>query len=178
VRPRGLGARRGFTLVEAVATMTVVTILGGVGGSLVYSGVRANRDVAVRSQLHEELCLAVEAVCGVVRGIPARPGPAPDITAVTAASISWAGGGQVWLNGSTLMLTEPGSASIELLRDVSVFEVQCYDASGTALAQSLSGSACDAVQRVQVSVTAVREGVSESVRTRVFIRSLQVGMSP
>jgi prepilin-type N-terminal cleavage/methylation domain-containing protein len=177
-RPR---TARGFTLVEAIATMTVIAILGSVSSSLIYSGVRAYRDAAGQAQLHEEMSTALESITRALRGIPAGqidPVAYPSITAVQADSIQWGTSARLWLSGSNLQFQEDGGTAYTLLTGVTSFSIQCYDEAGTALGTNLNASASQNVRRIQVQVTASKDGATETLRTRVFIRCTMEGALP
>lgn len=173
------GRRPGFTLVEAIAAMTVLSVLAGLSSMLMYSAVVASRDVSVQGQLHEEVSTAMEQVARALREIPAvQKGAvlAPAIDQVTPSSIHW-GTSTLSLSGTELHLVEDGVAAI-LLRDVTAFSIQCYDDTNAPLPGSISGAGTGEIQRVAVLLTISRSGVSETLQMRVFIRSLMVGATP
>ena len=172
---------RGFTLVEAIATMVVIGVLGSVSSSLIYSGVRAYRDAAGQAQLHEEMSTALESITRALRGIPAgqvEPFAIPSVTAVQPSSINWGTAARLWLNGSSLQLQEDGAAAYTLLTGVTAFSVQTYDEAGAALAANLNATASQSVRRVQVQITATKDGVTETLRTKVYIRCTMEGALP
>ena len=74
-----------------------------------------------------------------------------------------------------VMLVEDGGAAAVLLSDVSSLAVQTYDESNAALAASLSGAACDDIRRVAVAITIERSGVTETLRTKLFLRCTMAG---
>ena len=73
------------------------------------------------------------------------------------------------------MLAVDGAAAGVLLSDVVAFAVSTYDEDDTALAASLSGASCDPIRRVFVTATLSRDGTSETLAGRVFIRSTMSG---
>ena len=79
------------------------------------------------------------------------------------------------LSGADLLLAVDGGAAAVLLADVTAFSVQTYDEDDAALADSLSGVACDPIRRVALDVTLQRHSVSETLRTKLFIRSTMSG---
>jgi hypothetical protein len=172
--------RRGFTLVEAITTITLISLLGSSGAVLISTGARAYSAAAGQAQLHQELSTAMEMVVRAIREIPADSAAtslAPSITSVTATSIAW-GTSSLSLTGTNLEYVESGGTARVLLSDVTSFSVQCYNESNVAMAATLSGVATKPVQRVQVQVTVARNGISETLRTRVFMRSLLYGGAP
>jgi prepilin-type N-terminal cleavage/methylation domain-containing protein len=163
--------RRGFTLIELMAAMVVLAILGTTAASVMVRATTINTDTRTRTRIHTELATAMEQVDRALRTIPARVGlSTPWIDTVTASSISFGGTGQLSLSGSDLRLALPGEAAATILRDVSALSVRTYDATGTLMSASLSGSACDAIRRVEVTVTVTTGGLSDTLRTRVFLR--------
>ena len=109
----------------------------------------------------------------------AASGIAPNIDTVTATSIAWtdtdSDSYSLSLSGADLMLAVDGGAAAVLLADATAFSVATYDEDNAALAASLAGVACDPIRRVALDVTLQRHGVSESLRTKVFIRSTMSG---
>ena len=73
------------------------------------------------------------------------------------------------------MITEAGGTARPVLNDVTAFTVTCYNESNAALAASLSGAATQPIRRIQIQVTVSRQGVTESLRARAFVRSLMTG---
>ncbi len=168
--PRRAGA--GFTLIETIATITILAVLGSTASMLVMTSVNGFTQAATAAQLHSEASIAFDRIDRAMRGIPGSasvPG-APDISSITATSITWQTNYSLSLSGTQLMLVENGGTSRVLISDVTTFSVQAYDESNTALAASLSGSACDVVQRLRFTVIMQRNGVSQTLRSKVFLR--------
>jgi type II secretory pathway pseudopilin PulG len=182
-RQRHTPARaRGFTLVEAIAAMSVIVALSSVGSAVVYSGIRSCRGAYASAQLHEEVSTAMERVVRELRCIaPNTSAPvvgAAQISSVTGTSISFGSGSSVTLSGGALVFSDSGAAAVTLLRDVTSFSLRCYDESNAALPSSLSGSGCYPIRRIEVTLGSGREGSTETVRTRVFIRGSMEGDAP
>lgn len=170
--------RRAFTLVELIATMAILAALGSVISVIVSTSVNGYTRASTNAQLHSELSIALDRIDQMLRFIPPSAAGDPDISSVTATSITWSTNWALTLSGTQLLLSEAGGPSSILLKDVSAFSVTAYDQSNTALAASLSGGACDSIRRIRVSITLTRSGVSETLRTKVFIRSMMSGVSP
>jgi prepilin-type N-terminal cleavage/methylation domain-containing protein len=183
VRPTRRGrvaVRRGFTLVELIATTVVLAALGSVASSLLISAINAYSNSAIQAQLHNEQSIAMERIVRELRKCPrdtSASSTAPMISTVTANSITWNGSSTLSLSGSQLMFADAGATARPLLSNVTDFQVQTYDESNTALGASLSGSACNPIRRVNFLITSQRSGVTETLTTRVFIRSTMVGNS-
>lgn len=169
------GSRGGFTLVEAIASVVVVATLASVGSAVMYAAIGAYRSAAETLQLHEEVSTAMETITRVLREIPrdsGSPEPAPAISQVSSTAIAFAGSSSLSLTGMQLRLVQGGQPFRTLLENVSALTIRCYDADNALLPATLAGSDCRAIRRVSVEVTVRRGGVAETLRTRVFIRSL------
>ncbi len=62
-----------------------------------------------------------------------------------------------------------------LVDDVTAFAVRSFDESNAPLGANLSGAACDPIRRVELELTLQRHAVSQTTRTRTFIRSTMSG---
>lgn len=179
-RPHPSSRVRGFTLVEAVATMAIIAVIGVVSSRAVMAGVDAYGAAAVRAQLAGEMSAAMERIAAELRTIPVRAGvePAePDLDSLSAVAVSWGDDNALSLSGGQLMLTVNGQAA-PLMADVTNLSIQAFDHENQPLAADLSGDACDAVRRIAVTLTASRGGVTETLRMRVFLRSMATGAAP
>ncbi|MFN9973951.1 MAG: type II secretion system protein [Phycisphaerae bacterium] len=180
LRHAALSNRRAFSLVEVIATMVIVGFLGVVIASMVRHAVDGYSGAAVRAELLNNASAALERLVTGVRDIPLRASitPAePWITSITANSISVVGNHGISLSGTNLQLIVAGVATT-LVGDVSDFQVRAFDQSNAAMATALSGDECDPVRRLQFTLTLSRNGVSETVRTRVFLRCMMSGATP
>jgi len=66
---------------------------------------------------------------------------------------------------------ESGSAPFTLANDVRLFAVQTFDESSNALPGTMSGAACRDIRQIELTLTLSRHGVSETLRTRIFVRA-------
>jgi type II secretory pathway pseudopilin PulG len=176
----GQRQRSGFTLVEAIAVMCVLAIVGSLSSALIHTGVASYRDAAAQSLLHEEAATALARLAVELRRIPLDSGAgttAPLISSVTATSMAWNGNYSLALSGSELRLVEAGGPAATLLDNVVSLTIQCFDESNTAMAAGLSGAACHPIRRVSVWVTVARDGRTDSLRCKFFIRSAMKGGS-
>jgi type II secretory pathway pseudopilin PulG len=165
---------RAFTLVEAVASIAVLAVIGSVSSSLILNSVDGYADAAASAQLHSEASAALERIERELRSIEldaAAAGIAPNIDSVTASSIAWHGDSSLSLSGTNLMLAADGGAAAVLASDVAAFTIQTFDESNNALAASLAGTACDPIRRIRIELTLSRHGVSEFLRTRFHLRA-------
>ena len=74
-----------------------------------------------------------------------------------------------------LILQIDGGAGATLLTGVTGLTVKAFDKDNTELVLPLAGAACDPVRRISVEITQERNGVSQSLRGKVFIRSTMAG---
>lgn len=167
--------RRGFTLVELIAAITVLAAMGSVVSVVLTSAIDGYTRASTSAQLHTELSIAIDRIDQFLRFIPYNGVSGPDVVSVTGSSITWQTDWSLELVGDELRLVEDGGPSRVLLEDVTDFSVQAFDQSNAGLAANIAGSGCDAIQRLQITVTQDRNGVSETLRTRVFIRGLAAG---
>jgi prepilin-type N-terminal cleavage/methylation domain-containing protein len=171
---------RGFTLVEAVATMTILAVVSVAASRIIFTAADNYAGSAVRSELSASASAAMERIAFELRRIPSRDGApgVPRIDSVTPAAIAWGGNSTLAHTGTALTLMIDGGAPRTLLGDVQAFSIACFDSSNQPLAANLSGSACDAVRRIELTLTLSRAGASETLRTRVFPRSAAGGGQP
>lgn len=178
-RSRRLG--RGFTLVESMATVVVLSVLGSVSSFLILEAVGSYIDASTSTQLHAEVSIAMDRIMRELRKIEldsSAAGIAPNITTTNPTWMNWQDSDsdlyQLLLAGSVLKLTIDGGASADLLSDVTAFSVKTFDQDNTQLGDSLSGGACDGIRRIEIEMTLERGGVSDTLRCRTFIRSTMI----
>lgn len=170
--------RRGFTLVELVASMVIIATVGTLGATIIYTAMNGFFQASTRAQLQCELATALDRIAQELHDIPndsSASSLAPDIASVSASSISWNTGYALTLSGTNLMFSDNGASSALLLPNVSAFTIQTYDESNTALGASLSGTGCDAIRRIQITITMTQSNISETLRTKIFVRSMMSG---
>ena len=170
-------ARPGFTLIELLATMTVVGALGSIAASILIASISGLMESTTRAQLHTELSIALDRVDGEVRNIPRDSSASdivPDIDSLSPTSIEWSGSDEISLDGSQLNLTLGGDSAV-LLNNVTALSIKAYDEDNVEMASSLNGANCDDIRRLEVSITASRDGITEHLRTKVYLRCTMAG---
>jgi len=168
---------RAFTLIELIATMAVVGALGSIAASILIASIGGLMGATTSAQLHTELSIALDRIDRELRNIPVdgtASDIAPDIDSLTAASITWSTSNQISLAGSQLNLTLGGTSAV-LLDDVTAFSVKAFNESNTQMGASLSGAACDDIRRLLIEITVSREGVTERLRTKIYLRCTMAG---
>jgi prepilin-type N-terminal cleavage/methylation domain-containing protein len=173
---------RGFTLVETMATIAVLGILASIASHVLVESVGRCLDAMTAAQIHSELSVAMDRITREIRRINldgGAGGVAPDINAVETDTLTWEDldddDYEVAFGGGTLTLQVDGGAPAVLLTDVTACTIATFDEDNAPLGASLAGAACDDIRRVSVSVTVTRGGVSETLRTKVFIRATMEG---
>lgn len=171
-------SRRGFTLVEAIAAITIIATLGSISSTLIFTAVTSYRDATTRAAIHCEISAAYDRLfrelCGVSRDTSATV-VAPRISSLTVTSVSWNSNCTLTLTGNQLTLAMNGGSARVILNHVTSFSITAYNESNTALAASLSGTATQAIRRIQIQVTVSRNGVSETLRSKLFLRCTMQG---
>ena len=169
--------RAGFTLIELIATIVVIGAVGSVASFMVGSSVNGYVGAAVQAQLHSELSVSLDRIDRELRKIPPElaGSVSPDIVSITPTLIQWNGNYRFHLSSGRVYYTDGGGTARILQEDVTAFSVQAFDESNAALAGTLNDAACDAVRRVQITLTVQRSGVTETLRTKIFLRCTMEG---
>ena len=178
--------RCGFTLMESIATIVILAILGSIASFLVVDAVDGYVSASGSAQLHAEGSLALDRIMRELRKIELDPAldptVAPHIDAVTANSITWdeTSTGVHSLSwsataGDPVMLQIDGAAAIILIDDITGFTVSTFDAANLALPAVPSAAERETIRRIAVVLTIQRSGITESVQTKLFIRSTMSG---
>lgn len=169
--------RRGFTLIEVIVTISILGALGSVGSMLVMTSVGGFTASATGAQLHAEASISLDRIDRELRNIPrndAAINPSPDISNVTANSITWQTDWSLVLSGTNLMFTEDGGTAHVLLSNVEEFSVVAFDESNAAMSNTLSGAACENIRRLRVTIGLRRSGILQTLRTKVFLRCMMI----
>jgi len=161
--------QRGFTLIEAIATIVVLGLLGSIASTILFTASNGYLSAATTAQLHGEASAAMDRVIRDVRNIPSTA-DGPAINSMTATSIAWDGGFSIALSGSQLTVTSDGTSYV-LAEDVAVFQVQAFNHAGQQLPATLNAEQAQAVRRVVLTLTLQRHDVSHTLRSGAFIRS-------
>ncbi len=175
---RGGPARRGFTLVETITAASLTAVLAMSSTALVYTSVGAYRDATTRAQLAEESSAAMDRLTRALWSIgrdSTAPIIAPAIASLAPTSIVWNGNWSLTLTGDQLMISENGATARPILRNVTAFSIQALDQTNTAMAATLTAAATQPIRRLQIQITVSRNGVDETLRSKVFIRSTMTG---
>lgn len=174
--------RRGFTIIELLASMVVMSVLGTLGSVLLLNAADGYTDAVTRTRAHADLSVTFDRIVREVRSIgldDGASGVAPDIDRLTPELLRWRDSDdEVWqitLTGTNLTLAADGGAPAVLLGDVSDVNFVAYGDTHDTLAASLNGNACDDIRRIGIEVEVTRDGLVESLRTLVYLRGTLEG---
>lgn len=172
------GARHGFTLVEVIATIVILAVIGSMASRTILAAMDGYVRASTQAQLHSELSIALERIERELRKIPIKSNYgslAPNISSVSATAMTWNGNCSLSLSGSQLSLVENGGPAAILLSDVTSFSIQTYNESNASLGASLSGAGCDPIRRIAVQITVQRAGIAETLRSKIYLRCTMEG---
>ncbi len=187
-RPR----RRGFTLVESIATIVVLATLGSAASFLIINSVDQYLNGAMSAQLQSELSIGLDRIGRELRKIEldslAGPGIiAPNIDTVTQGSspgtMDWRDDtGDLYrlaLVGTDVQLTVDGAGPYLLLTDCNSLVIQTYDDANDPIpGATISGTTCDVIRRIRVTVTLNRNDIQQDLHVKVYLRATMSGAPP
>jgi prepilin-type N-terminal cleavage/methylation domain-containing protein len=171
-------SRRAFTLVEVVAAMTIMSIIGIVSSNIVFNAVRALDEETSRAQLNLEMSSGLSLMVDAFRAVDKLTGPAPNISAMSATRLTASIGGieTTWSYSDSTLSVSAGGATQSLVDGLTSFAFVPIDRSGNIVALPISSTAGAApVQRIQITMTGTRAGRTDTLRTEVFLRNLMRG---
>ncbi len=175
--------RRGFTLIELVASISVGVIVSGLASSLIWNASKQLTDASARSEMIDEGAAAFELMFRYIREIPQNECPAmptpcllgnAQIAAASATELRFGGTGFRLASGSDAveMTSDSGTTWHPLVKNVSSLAFSYYDRQDNALtAFPLSPTNRAAVRRIQVELLLSRGNESARLRSGVYLRS-------
>lgn len=176
-RLRATRRRRGFTLMEAIAGIVVLSVLAAVSSGILLNAADGYVAASVRAQLQSEASVTLDRVTVLLRNLPRDEdgsGSAADLDRVESDAISWSGNHSIRRADDELIL-ELDSVERTMQNDVVGWLIQSFDESNELIPGVISGPRCDDVQRIELTLTVSRHGVEETLRTRVFLRATLPG---
>jgi len=171
---QGCRGRRGFTLIELIATIAVLSAVTTVVGMILLNAVDGYLRASARAQLHADASAALERIIRELRSIPVDSGstePAADIDSIASSAITWEGDHVIELDGDRIVLTIDGAPARPLLKGVTSLDFDALDEDADSLALPLIDAECEAVKQLAVTIVASRQGEVVTLRTRIFLRA-------
>jgi prepilin-type N-terminal cleavage/methylation domain-containing protein len=169
----------GFTLVELVSAMIVFAVISVLASRIILTAADQYISAASRAELSNELSAALERITAEVRDIRPSSPTTPDVTSLTASSLSWndaTGARSIALQNGTIVYTD-ATGSSTLVADATSFTLQGYDGENAALPVSPSAADIQRLRRIELTIACTRSGVTETLRTKVFLRCFTAGAS-
>lgn len=173
--------RTAFTLIETIASIVVIGILGSVTGFIIINHTEAYADAATQAQLHVEGSVTLDRLVREFRSVeqdPASTSLAPYITLATTTAMDWNNANELSLSGTNLVLSIDSGVNNDILgTDVSALALDYFDEDNNSLLTGTSVASGDLpdIRRISVTITLTRSGVSETLRARVFLRAMMTG---
>jgi prepilin-type N-terminal cleavage/methylation domain-containing protein len=165
--------RRGFTLIEVISSAVILAALGSIGASILFVAIDGYNQGSTVSRLHNKASLALERIVreiGTVAIDPEADTLAPDIESVDTDAITWNDTSMLLLFDGRLHLRLDGGLSYMLVDEVSEFQIMVFDQDDAPLSLPRSDDGCDVIRRIAFSITLADSGLSETVRTKQFLR--------
>ena len=163
---------RGFTLIELIATMTILATLSIVSGTIVNSAVESYSQGSELVDLHNAASLAMERLVRDIRSLPPNVNNQPDISSFAPSAMTWDNGSHsIAVTNGQLVYTRDGVSRV-LLDNVSSISLKAYGQDNVQLSSTLSGSACEAIRRIEMTISVAQGSVSNTIRTRIFLRCM------
>lgn len=174
---------RGFSLIEVLAVIVILGIIGGISSSLILTNVASFTESSGRIQLHGEASVTLDRIVREFREIDPDPDtgpPHPDISQAGSTYLRWSGTHSLRLNGETLLLNTDGVHEDALCESVSELALDFFDESNQSLlvAHAVPGAELQDIQRIAIRLSVTRQGMTETLTTRVFIRAGMTGGMP
>lgn len=172
---------RAFTLVEAITTIVIIAIVSTISATLVRGGMNVYDSAATRAELSDRLSVAMDRITTELRTMDQTGSTGSNqasISALTTSSITFTAGGAtrtISLSGTNLLLSGSLVASAVLAPEITTFSLLGFDSTNTALPASPSAPQIATLRRIQITISATRNGITETLRTKVFIRELASG---
>lgn len=180
LRPPRRAPARGFTLVESMATVSILAVLGSIASFLILDAVDSYTDAATGAQLYAEMSIAGERMARELRRIELDAGAgtvAPNITSMTFIFLQWEDSDgdpyRLQKNGSLLELEVDGGGFATLMTDVTGLNISIYDEDNADIGPTCPP--CAGVRRIGIDLTCQRAGVTEKLNFKVYIRATMVG---
>jgi prepilin-type N-terminal cleavage/methylation domain-containing protein len=161
---------KGFTLIEIVITIVLVSILAGIAAMIILQGVRAYSDEQIRSDVHYQARLAMERMAREMRQV--RSCGAPDLPGMVnpSASIIFTD-----INDATIPFSRTGTDLMRgadvLARNITALQFRFLDINGNESVNC--GTTPTDMWLIEISLTTTDTQTAQSLNmlTRVYPRN-------
>gem|GEM_PF-2695897 len=184
-RPSQVGAmaaayRRGFTIVELLAAMSIVGVASVATTAVAVSAVATLRDASVSWSLHQDAAAALDRMSLDLRGLAQNSSTqGPDVTSISGNAIITATGltyrfidASASAPGRIEVIESSSSGPVTLVASATSMSIVVQDGAGAVLTLPMtSAAAASSVRRIVITLSVARAGVTETLRTTVTIRS-------
>lgn len=182
---------RGFTLVELVATMAIVGVIGTVLAGVILRAAEANTKTGARGDLYADASTAMDILVRKFRSTPIRGGSNPGCGSILSFDnnlVTWDDQSQLEFTSGSIKLRDVaggdpvGLSPVEVLGGVTSFTLTPKDKDDANVFTTYGGGPLDNKQseditRVVIQFTVSRHGHSVTLRSRAFIRANISGTS-
>jgi prepilin-type N-terminal cleavage/methylation domain-containing protein len=154
--------QKGFTLIEMIIVITVISIIAGIASIIILEGLKSYQTEVSFSDIHNQGRLAIERMAREIRMI--RSATATDISTMTATNLQFND-----VNGNTNVLFQRSGASAPysiVRNNVQSVSFSYYQQDGVTVA-----AAATQVWFIQIDLTTVNRGETLSMRVRVHPRN-------
>ncbi len=164
----------GFTLIETIGVIVVLSVLGSVVAMLIGQLGAAYFDSTVQGQMHIEASVSLDRLVREIRQIPKVEGSdTPSITTATNSALEWASIGSITASGTDLLLQTDGVHEDILVSKITFFTLDYLNNTGQSLLinGSVPENSISEIQRIRISLTLSHVGQTDTLHTLVFLRS-------
>ena len=163
---------RGFTLIETMATVVVLSTLGSIATFIVVDAVDDYQQAAMVAQLHSELATALDRAARELRKVPLSGtvgGIWPDFSFfVQDLQILWTGEAGalmgIYISGSKLRLQIAAGQVYTLIDDVDSIGLSVFGEDDNGLGALLTLANAGTIRRIELTINVTRDAVSQSRR--------------
>jgi len=172
--------RRGFTIVELLAAMSIVGVASVATTAVAVSAVATLRDASVSWSLHQDAAAALDRMSLDLRGLAQNSSTqGPDVTSISGNAIITATGltyrfidASASAPGRIEVIESSSSGPVTLVASATSMSIVVQDGVGAVLTLPMtSAAAASSVRRIVITLSVARAGVTETLRTTVAIRS-------
>lgn len=156
--------------------MVILATIATIASRLIFVSVDVYRQAAIRASLHSQVSGAMERITNELRSIVATGSTVgPDITSAASNAITFnattATAETISYNSTTklLTITSGAGAAQPLVQTCSDFTLTFFDKDNASTAVIAS------IRRIGITITATDGALSESLTSKVYIRSMMSG---